>query len=217
MQSIALENENQQIEQIHLLDALVRSKRFLHVRSLGVRLNLTVWFILTLMVQIWRYNNKQRLAKTGEPPFLFVTVRRQVRRHERSGQAGIRSAEWVRCGSAHVPRAWNCPPDLDCSRKMKKNGDCIAEGEVGDAVTVSVSGGSDENTWRTLVRQHLPHSSNALVVTNGWRNYWSWSPRTARNWTDPLQKSRRKRWRNSRIAWMRCTASQSVISTENLL
>ena len=42
MQSIALENGNQQIEQIHLLDALVRSKRFLHVRSLGVRLNLTV-------------------------------------------------------------------------------------------------------------------------------------------------------------------------------
>lgn len=30
--------------------------------------------------------------------------------------------------------------------KMKKNGDCIAEGELGDAVTVSVSGGSDENT-----------------------------------------------------------------------
>ena len=42
MQSIALENGNQQIEQIHLLDALVRSKPFLHVRSLGVRLNLTV-------------------------------------------------------------------------------------------------------------------------------------------------------------------------------
>ena len=30
--------------------------------------------------------------------------------------------------------------------KMKKNGDCIAEGELGDAVTVSVCGGSDENT-----------------------------------------------------------------------
>ena len=30
--------------------------------------------------------------------------------------------------------------------KMKKNGDCIAEGELGDAVTVSVRGGSDENT-----------------------------------------------------------------------
>ena len=30
--------------------------------------------------------------------------------------------------------------------KMKKNGDCIAEGELGDAVTVSVYGGSDENT-----------------------------------------------------------------------
>ena len=29
--------------------------------------------------------------------------------------------------------------------KMKKNGDCIAEEELGDAVTVSVSGGSDEN------------------------------------------------------------------------
>ena len=29
--------------------------------------------------------------------------------------------------------------------KMKKNGDCISEGELGDAVTVSVSGGSDEN------------------------------------------------------------------------
>ena len=29
--------------------------------------------------------------------------------------------------------------------QMKKNGDCIAEGELGDAVTVSVSGGSDEN------------------------------------------------------------------------
>ena len=28
---------------------------------------------------------------------------------------------------------------------MKKNGDCIAEGELGDAVTVSVCGGSDEN------------------------------------------------------------------------
>ena len=30
--------------------------------------------------------------------------------------------------------------------KMKKNGDCIAEGELEDAVTVSVYGGSDENT-----------------------------------------------------------------------
>ena len=30
--------------------------------------------------------------------------------------------------------------------KMKKNGDCIAEGELGDAFTVSVYGGSDENT-----------------------------------------------------------------------
>ena len=30
--------------------------------------------------------------------------------------------------------------------KMKKNGDCIAEGELGDTVTVSVCGGSDENT-----------------------------------------------------------------------
>ena len=30
--------------------------------------------------------------------------------------------------------------------KTKKNGDCIAEGELGDAVTVSVCGGSDENT-----------------------------------------------------------------------
>ena len=30
--------------------------------------------------------------------------------------------------------------------KMKKNGDCIAEGELGDAVTVSVCGGYDENT-----------------------------------------------------------------------
>ena len=30
--------------------------------------------------------------------------------------------------------------------KMKKNGDCIAEGELGDAVTVSVCGGFHENT-----------------------------------------------------------------------
>ena len=30
--------------------------------------------------------------------------------------------------------------------KMKKNGDCIAEGELGYAVTVSVCGGYDENT-----------------------------------------------------------------------
>ena len=30
--------------------------------------------------------------------------------------------------------------------QMKKNGDCIAEGELGDAVAVSVRGGSDENT-----------------------------------------------------------------------
>ena len=29
--------------------------------------------------------------------------------------------------------------------KMKKNSDCIAEGELGDTVTVSISGGSDEN------------------------------------------------------------------------
>ena len=29
--------------------------------------------------------------------------------------------------------------------QMKKNGDCIAEEELGDAVTVSVCGGSDEN------------------------------------------------------------------------
>ena len=30
--------------------------------------------------------------------------------------------------------------------KLKKNGDCIAEGELGDTVTVSVCGGSAENT-----------------------------------------------------------------------
>ena len=30
--------------------------------------------------------------------------------------------------------------------KLKKNGDCIAEEELGDTVTVSVCGGSDENT-----------------------------------------------------------------------
>ena len=30
--------------------------------------------------------------------------------------------------------------------KMKKNGDCIAEEELGDAVTFSMCGGSDENT-----------------------------------------------------------------------
>ena len=30
--------------------------------------------------------------------------------------------------------------------QMKKNGDCIAEEELGDTVTVSVCGGSDENT-----------------------------------------------------------------------
>ncbi len=30
--------------------------------------------------------------------------------------------------------------------QMKKNGDCIAEGELGDTVTVSICGGSDENT-----------------------------------------------------------------------
>ena len=30
--------------------------------------------------------------------------------------------------------------------QMNKNGDCIAEGELGDAVTVSVCGDSDENT-----------------------------------------------------------------------
>ena len=30
--------------------------------------------------------------------------------------------------------------------RMKKNGDCIAEGELGDTVTVSICGGSDENT-----------------------------------------------------------------------
>ena len=30
-------------------------------------------------------------------------------------------------------------------KKMKKNGDCIAEGELGDTVTVSICGGSDEN------------------------------------------------------------------------
>ena len=35
---------------------------------------------------------------------------------------------------------------LIAAEKMKKNGDCIAEGELGDAVTVSVCGGSDENT-----------------------------------------------------------------------
>ena len=29
--------------------------------------------------------------------------------------------------------------------QMKKNGDCIAEEELGDAVTVSVCGGLDEN------------------------------------------------------------------------
>ena len=30
--------------------------------------------------------------------------------------------------------------------QMKKNGDCIAEEELGGTVTVSVCGGSDENT-----------------------------------------------------------------------
>ena len=30
-------------------------------------------------------------------------------------------------------------------KKMNKNGDCIAEGKLGDAVTVSVCGGSYEN------------------------------------------------------------------------
>ena len=30
-------------------------------------------------------------------------------------------------------------------KQMKKDGDCIAEEELGDAVTVSVCGGSDEN------------------------------------------------------------------------
>ena len=30
--------------------------------------------------------------------------------------------------------------------QMKKNGDCIAEEELGDAVTFSMCGGSDENT-----------------------------------------------------------------------
>ena len=29
--------------------------------------------------------------------------------------------------------------------KMKKNGDCIAEGELGDTVTFSMCGGSNEN------------------------------------------------------------------------
>ena len=29
--------------------------------------------------------------------------------------------------------------------QMKKNGDCIAEGELGDTVTFSMCGGSDEN------------------------------------------------------------------------
>jgi len=29
--------------------------------------------------------------------------------------------------------------------QMKKNGDCVAEGELGDTVTVSICGGSDEN------------------------------------------------------------------------
>ena len=29
---------------------------------------------------------------------------------------------------------------------MKKNGDCIAEGELGYTVTFSMCGGSDENT-----------------------------------------------------------------------
>ena len=35
---------------------------------------------------------------------------------------------------------------LIAAEKMKKNGDCIAEEELGDTVTVSVCGGSDENT-----------------------------------------------------------------------
>ena len=35
--------------------------------------------------------------------------------------------------------------NLIAVEKMKKNGDCIAEGELGDAVTVSVCGGSNEN------------------------------------------------------------------------
>ena len=35
--------------------------------------------------------------------------------------------------------------NLIAVEKMKKNGDCIAEEELGDAVTVSVCGGSNEN------------------------------------------------------------------------
>ena len=34
---------------------------------------------------------------------------------------------------------------LIAAEQMKKNGDCIAEGELGDAVIVSICGGSDEN------------------------------------------------------------------------
>ena len=34
---------------------------------------------------------------------------------------------------------------LIAAEKMKKNGDCIAEEELGDTVTVSVCGGSDGN------------------------------------------------------------------------
>ena len=34
---------------------------------------------------------------------------------------------------------------LIASEQMTKNGDCIAEGELEDAVTVSICGGSDEN------------------------------------------------------------------------
>ena len=34
---------------------------------------------------------------------------------------------------------------LIAAEKMKKNGDCIAEEELGDTVTFSMCGGSDEN------------------------------------------------------------------------
>ena len=51
--------------------------------------------------------------------------------------------------------------------KMKKNGDCIVEGELGDAVTVSACGGSDEKHLTNFGTAIFRLSSNALAVISG--------------------------------------------------
>ena len=76
-----------------------------------------------------------------------TVLRRQIRRDERGIQDDVpRLANKAGVDEQTALELEIVRQTLIAVEKMKKNGDCIAEGELGDAVTVSICGGSDENT-----------------------------------------------------------------------